>query len=64
MTRIVDVTHTQLLERRRRILETRRTTLAEMHRRAASFELTGEEWADWDDLQEIGFLLGEHDPAA
>jgi hypothetical protein len=59
MTRIVDVTPEDLLERRRRILERHGVTLEDLKRRAAAFELTGEEWNAWDDLQEIAFLLGE-----
>ncbi|NKE56314.1 hypothetical protein FXN61_05525 [Lentzea sp. PSKA42] len=59
MTRVVDVTREQLLERRDAILKRHDTTLEALSAKAASFELAGDEWEAWDSLQEIAFLLGE-----
>jgi hypothetical protein len=59
MTRLVNLTRDELLARRDEILRRHRTSLVDLARRAERFELAGDEWAAWDDLQEIAFLLGE-----
>lgn len=59
MTRVVDVTPQELLERRAALLERHAMTLDEFSAKAETFQLTGEEWQAWDDLKEIAFLLGE-----
>ncbi|WP_330272296.1 hypothetical protein OG205_35770 [Lentzea sp. NBC_00516] len=59
MTKVVDVTREQLLERREAILKRHDTNLETLSEKAANFELAGEEWEAWDSLQEIAFLLGD-----
>lgn len=61
MTRVVEVTHTELLSRRAAILERHNLTLADFAERAAQYELVGEQWDDWAELEKIAFLLGEDD---
>ena len=60
MTRLVSLTRDELLARRDDILRRHRTSLDDLARRAERFELAGDEWAAWDDLQEIAFLLRDY----
>lgn len=62
MTRLREVSREDLLERRRTLLERLGTTHEELARRAEHGSLIGEEWAVWDELREIAFLLGDDDP--
>lgn len=57
MTRVTKVTEEDLLARREAILRRHRVSLDEFAERAKRYALTGDEWADWDELQGIAFLL-------
>lgn len=61
MTHVVEVTREKLLARRRAILARVGADLPEFTERARSFSLVGDEWDAWDQLQNIAFLLDEHD---
>lgn len=58
MTRLREVSRDELLERRRELLDRLGVSAAELRRRAASGSLVGDEWAGWDRLRDIDFLLG------
>lgn len=57
MTRVTLVTENDLLTRRAEILERHGVSLEEFADRARRYALIGDEWADWDELQSIAFLL-------
>ena len=57
MTRVTNVTEEELLARRAEILERHGVNLQEFAERARQYALTGDEWADWDELQGIAYLL-------
>ena len=57
MTRVTNVTEEDLLARRATILERHGISLDEFSERARRYALTGDEWADWDELQGIAYLL-------
>lgn len=57
MTRVTNVTKEDLLTRREAILQRHGVSLDEFAERAKQYALTGDEWADWDELQGIAFLL-------
>lgn len=59
MTRIQDVSREDLELRRTKILRRLDTTYEEMAARAASHSLVGDEWAAWEELREISYLLAE-----
>lgn len=58
MTRLREVSRDDLLERRRELLDRLGVSADELHRRAATGSLVGDEWAAWDRLRDIEFLLG------
>jgi hypothetical protein len=62
MTRLREVSREDLLERRRELLDRLGLTAKELHRRATNGSLVGDEWAAWDRLRDIEFLLGDDDP--
>lgn len=49
---------TELLARRDAILRSLNTTLDELRSRRESGEMTPDEWAAWEDLDSINYLLG------
>lgn len=57
MTRLREVSLNDLLERRRELLDRLGVDADELRHRAASGSLVGDEWAAWDRLQDIEFLL-------
>jgi hypothetical protein len=57
MTRVTKVTKEDLLARREAILQRHGVSLEEFAERAKHYTLAGDEWADWDELQGIAFLL-------
>lgn len=57
MTRVTNVTREELQARRAEILNRHGASLEEFVERAKQYALTGDEWADWDELQSIAFLL-------
>jgi hypothetical protein len=50
-----------LVARRRAILERLGTTLEDLSERARTSSLVGPEWEAWEQLQDIDFLLGDHE---
>lgn len=61
MTRLREVSREELLRRRRELLDRLGVTAEELHARAANGSLVGDEWAAWDRLRDIEFLLGDDD---
>jgi hypothetical protein len=61
MTRLREVSREDLLRSRRQLLEQLGVGADELHRRAAAGALVGDEWAGWDRLRDIEFLLGDDD---
>ncbi|WP_424189975.1 hypothetical protein ACOBQX_14375 [Actinokineospora sp. G85] len=59
MTTVVTVTREELEARRKQILIRRSVTLEQFANRAAQGQLVGDEWDDWNTLEEVTFLLGE-----
>jgi len=59
VTRVYEVSRADLEARRHEILAALGTAYEELARRAANFELVADEWAAWDELREIEFLLGD-----
>ncbi len=59
MTRSVEVTREQLLDRRAELLAGADTTLADFMDRTRRSEIVGSEWELLDELEKIAFLLGE-----
>ncbi|MDQ3405942.1 MAG: hypothetical protein M3548_21545 [Actinomycetota bacterium] len=59
MTTVVTVTREKLETRRKQILTRRGVTLEQFTNRAAQGQLVGDEWDDWNTLEEISFLLSE-----
>ena len=57
MARVTRVTEADLLARREAILRRHGVSLDEFAERAKQYALAGDEWADWDELQGIAFLL-------
>jgi len=57
MTRVTNVTEAQLLARRDELLAKHGLSLDEFAERARMYALVGDEWADWDELQSIAYLL-------
>ena len=59
MSRVIEVTRPQLDARRREILDHLGTSYEQLAARAEARSLIGEEWAAWEELHEINFLLGD-----
>lgn len=57
MPEVQDLTLGELNERRREILNRLGVTYEEIAERAAARSLVGDEWAAWEALREIDFLL-------
>jgi hypothetical protein len=47
--------------RREKILRDHRLSFEEIAERATSYTLIGEQWAAWNELQDIAYLLGDDD---
>ncbi len=56
---VVKVTREELLSERRELLKRLGISLEQLKERAATYSLSPEEWAAWDQIEEIAFLLGE-----
>ena len=57
--RTIEVTRDQLVARRTATLRALGITLAELRERARTGTLSGDEWDAIEDLEEVGFLLGD-----
>ena len=60
-TRTIEVTRDELLERRRRVLDSLGVTLQDLRDRARAGSLSGDEWDAVAELEEISFLLDDSD---
>jgi len=57
MVRVHEVTKDELRLRRQRILDELDVTYEELRVRARSYRLVGDEWAAWEEIIDIDFLL-------
>ena len=57
--RVVAVSREELERRRAEILDGIGISLTEIRTKAKSGSLVGDEWEAWQDLQDVGFLLGD-----
>jgi hypothetical protein len=57
MPHVEELTLKQLEERRKVILAQAGTSYGELARKARDHALVGDEWAAWDEIKEIDFLL-------
>jgi len=58
MTRLRELSHTDLQTRREEVPKRLGTSYDQLTARAKLRSLVGDEWAAWDELQEIDFLIG------
>jgi hypothetical protein len=59
MGKVVEVSRTELEARRDAILFRLGVSLDDLRGRAARSALVGDEWAAWEELCDIAFLLGD-----
>lgn len=59
MTSVKAVTRESLKSRREKILKAVDLTFEELSKRARGYSLTPDEWAAWEEICEIDFLLGD-----
>jgi hypothetical protein len=57
MTRVTEMTRRELERRRDEILESLGVSYTELAKRARAYTLVADEWAAWDEIREIEFLL-------
>ena len=58
MTHVTEVTTRNLNARRKAILQRIGMSYEELEAKAATRSLVGDEWAAWEEIREIDFLLG------
>lgn len=58
--RVVEVSREELELRRKEVLGRLGISLTELTERASAGSLVGYEWEAWQDLRDIGFLLGDY----
>lgn len=59
MSRVVEVSRTELEARRSAILSRLGVSLDALVERAAASALIGDEWDAWEEISDIAFLLGD-----
>jgi hypothetical protein len=57
--RVVEVSREELELRRKEVLDRLGISLQELAGKARAGSLVGDEWEAWQDLQDVGFLLGD-----
>jgi hypothetical protein len=63
MTRLRELSQADLEARREEILKRLGTSYDDLAKKAEFRSLVGDEWAAWDELQEINFLIGDDSTA-
>jgi hypothetical protein len=63
MTRVREVSRDELQARRQEVLERVGMSYEELAHRADQRSLVGEEWAAWDEIRSIEFLMGDDEAA-
>ena len=63
MTRLRELSRAELQARREAVLDRLGTSYEDLAAKAKARSLAGDEWAAWDELQEIDFLVGDDHPS-